>query len=178
MGRKKKYPNGKALKAACDQYFDSISYDMPEFLGGEPLLNRLGEQVVRRAWAVPPTLSGLCNRLGISRDTWAVYSADEEYSDACKAAKAVIEEYLEAELSVREKSVQGLIFNLQNNYGWSGEKREVELGERAKAAADAANMTIADKLALIGEVAEALGGKSDDGHDGGDADESEARGSG
>lgn len=170
MGRKKKYPNGKALKTACDHYFDSISYDeevVKETPGGvRTIYNRLGEPVVRRTWVVAPTLTGLCNALGVSRDTWATYASDPDFSDACKGAKAVIEEYLEEQLSTREKSVQGLIFNLQNNYGWSGERREIEIGERAKAAADAANITMADKLALIGEVAEALGEKPGDGHDG------------
>ena len=78
-----------------------------------------------------------------------------------------MEAYLEEQLLTREKNVQGLIFNLQNNYGWR-EKREVELGgETRRTVADSAQartLSIAEKMAVLREASKALGemGELDD----------------
>lgn len=55
----------------------------------------------------------------------------------------------------REKGLQGIIFNLQNNYGWR-QKQEVELGEKTRSSMGAGEMRIADKLALLAEERDAL----------------------
>lgn len=70
-------------------------------------------------------------------------------------ARARIEAYLEQELLTREKGLQGIIFNLQNNYGWR-QKQEVELGEKTRSSMGAGEMRIADKLALLAEERDAL----------------------
>ena len=70
-----------------------------------------------------------------------------------------MEAYLEEQLLTREKNVQGLIFNLQNNYGWR-EKREVELGGETRrtvaGSAQARPMSIAEKMAFLEQQREAL----------------------
>lgn len=70
-------------------------------------------------------------------------------------ARARIEAYLEQELLTREKGLQGIIFNLQNNYGWR-QKQEVELGEKTRSSTGAGELRIADKLALLAEERDAL----------------------
>ena len=55
----------------------------------------------------------------------------------------------------REKGLQGIIFNLQNNYGWR-QKQEVELGEKTRISMGAGELRIADKLALLAEERDAL----------------------
>ena len=148
-GRPKKYTK-KSLQQAVDGYFASISEN-----GGE-------------AWAAeyrrPPTVSGLCLYLGIDRSTWQNYAdrtLHPEFAEITAMARMRMEAYLEEQLLTREKNVQGLIFNLQNNYGWR-EKREVELGgETRQAVSDGAraqSMSIAEKMALLEEQREALAG--------------------
>lgn len=147
-GRPKKYTR-KGLEKAVEGYFASISRDA----GGE-------------AWAAeykrPPTVGGLCLYLGIDRSTWQNYAdrrLHPELQEITAYAKMRMETYLEEQLLTREKNVQGLIFNLQNNYGWR-EKREVELGgetrEAVSSGVQAQNMSIAEKMALLTEQREAL----------------------
>ena len=53
------------------------------------------------------------------------------------------------QLLTREgKDLKGIIFNLENNYGYS-EKRQVELGERASRAVSAAGMTMEERQELL-----------------------------
>lgn len=147
-GRPKKYTK-KSLEAAVKGYFAGISK------GGDG-----------SPWAAeykrPPTVSGLCLYLGIDRSTWQNYADPKlhpELREITAYARMRMETYLEEQLLIREKNVQGLIFNLQNNYGWR-EKREVELGgETRRAVADgtqARTMSIAEKVALLAEQREAL----------------------
>lgn len=147
-GRPKKYTK-KSLQTAVDGYFASIS--------------RNGDG---NAWTAeykrPPTVSGLCLYLGIDRSTWQNYADRKlhpEFAEITAYARMRMEAYLEEQLLTREKNVQGLIFNLQNNYGWR-EKREVELGQETRRSvaesAQAGNMSIAEKMALLAEQREAL----------------------
>ena len=154
-GRPKKYTN-KGLEKAVEGYFASISRDE------------------REAWEAeykrPPTVSGLCLYLGIDRSTWRNYADPRlhpEFREVAAYARMRMEAYLEEQLLTREKNVQGLIFNLQNNYGWR-EKREVELGgETRQTVADSAQartLSIAEKMAVLREASKALGemGELDD----------------
>lgn len=146
-GRPKKYTK-KGLETAVEGYFSSISRDE------------------REAWEAeykrPPTVSGLCLYLGIDRSTWQNYADPKlhpEFREITAYAKMRMEAYLEEQLLTREKNVQGLIFNLQNNYGWR-EKRELELGGETRRTvaegAQAQSMSIAEKIALLAEQREAL----------------------
>ena len=112
MGRKRKYTPGELLRAV-EEYFDSISRpalkmevydtgqkdDMGHTIRAErPVLNGRGEQVQYRKYLLPPTVGGLCEALGISRETWSNYAGDAKYVDAIERVRA----YLESELLTRE----------------------------------------------------------------------------
>lgn len=119
MARRKKY-TPEAFSRAVDKYFKSISYEtVVSRVGGGELHSRAGKPIKDILFAIPPTLSGLCAALEISRDTFASYAGDKAYSDICQYAREVVESYLERELLTRTKGIEGVKFNLQNNFGWS-----------------------------------------------------------
>ncbi len=159
-GRRKKYTK-KSLKLEIDRYFGSISrvVQATEMVDsgkrddrGRPIMipvpikNDAGNPIMVTEYIVPPSVSGLCLYLGIDRSTWQNYR--EDWPEVTEEARARIEAYLEGELLTREKSVQGIIFNLQNNYGWR-QKQEVELGEKTREAAACSALSAKEKLALI-----------------------------
>ena len=124
-GRPQKFKSKKALKTAIDAYFNAISSKkaVPNATNAD------GKQYYDIVYREPPTVGGLCMYLGISRKTWENYCNKEEYPDfeeVTSLAKTRMEAYCEGLLLKREKgSVQGVIFNLQNNYGWC-DKKEIE----------------------------------------------------
>lgn len=169
MARPRKY-TAKALREGVDGYFRSISrtraatemvptgyvdrYGHP-VMKPEKILNDDGEEIMVRDYIVPPTTAGLCRYLGISHQTWADYSDKKqhpEFADSTTRARERMREYNENELLTRSgRDVKGIIFNLQNNFGYS-EKREVELGRSAVKAVSTANMTMDDKKALLAQI--------------------------
>lgn len=68
--------------------------------------------------AVPLTMSGLANALGISRLTLLNYEGRDAFVNTVKQARAQVEQQLEEGLLTRERQVAGHIFNLKNNFGW------------------------------------------------------------
>lgn len=163
-GRPRKM-TAREFRAAVEKYFRSITVGEVN----EDIIMMDGEPLTRIVYVVPPTISGLCLELGIDRRTWANYAdplkngGTEEkpsgYARVCADVKLRIEAYLEEQLLTREKSLQGIIFNLSNNYGWS-EKHEhrqhVELGEETRKVVER-NLTLDEKFALIREAAEQIG---------------------
>ena len=169
MARPRKY-TAKALRESVDGYFRSISrtkaavemlptgevdrYGHP-VMAAQKILNDDGEEIMVREYIVPPTTAGLCRHLGISHQTWAEYSDKEkhpEFADSTTRARERMREYNELELLTRAgKDVRGIIFNLQNNFGYS-EKREVELGKTAAQAVTTSAMTMEDKRALLAQI--------------------------
>lgn len=85
---------------------------------------------------------------GIKRDIGADMLLHPELQDITQTARARIEAYLEEQLLTREKGLQGIIFNLQNNYGWK-QKTEMELGEKTRQTVTAQSMSAYDKIAAI-----------------------------
>lgn len=126
LARRKKY-TPEAFARAVDKYFRSISYDQTaRLLSGDVIESRDRKKSINEVlFAVPPTLSGLCLTLCISRDTFAAYAKDEAYADTCAYAREVVEAYLENQLLTRTKGIEGVKFSLQNNFGWS-DKHEVD----------------------------------------------------
>ena len=161
-GRPKKYTK-KGLEKAVGGYFSSICRKVLALDGdGGAVYNDVGESIWVTEYIRPPTVGGLCLFLGIDRSTWQNYADPKlypEFREITAYARMRLEAYLEEQLLTREKNVQGLIFNLQNNYGWR-EKREVELGgETRRTVADSApahSMSIAEKVAILAEQREAL----------------------
>jgi hypothetical protein len=68
----------------------------------------------------------------------------------------------------REKGVDGIKFNLANNYGWSA-KREIEVGEQTRKAMSIDNMSMAEKLAMLkaamADIGDGYEGFSDESED-------------
>ena len=173
-GRPRKYTSGQ-FREACKRYFTKITTLVP-MVGpdGDNLRDIAGNVVIRKAYAIPPTISGLCLELHIDRKTWLNYSDPEKnrtakeeaegrpsaYSEVCDNVKLRIEAYLEEQLLIREKSLQGIIFNLQNNYGWSEKHQHsqvVELGEATRRAMGQ-TLTMDERLAVIREAAAEITG--------------------
>lgn len=149
-GRPKKYTK-KGLREAIERYFRSISRTIParDDTGGI-IRNDDDEEIKVVQFVVPPSVTGMCLYLDIDRSTWQNYADAEthpELAGICQGARTRIEAYLEQELLTREKGVQGIIFNLQNNYGWK-QKQEVELGKDTRESMKHA-ATYHEKLALL-----------------------------
>lgn len=148
-GRPKKYA-AKSFERAVERYFNSIRRTVPaRDEGGTVLKNDLGEELMVTQYVVPPTVTGLCLALGIDRGTWQNYAdggKNPEMAAVCRGAKLRMEAYLEEELLTRNK-VDGIKFNLENNYGWK-RKQEVELGQATRATV-AKTVSYREKLAAL-----------------------------
>ena len=148
MGRRRKYETAKAFETAVDAYFKSISRSVPmrirTLVGysnkGKPLYDvesfkqDNGKPRMTREYAEPPSVTGLCLHLGMSREALREYGEREELADAVATAKLRIEDYLGRELMTSER-VEGVKFNLSHNFGWS-EKQRIE------AAVDTGSVTV------------------------------------
>lgn len=133
MPREKKY-SARSFEDALKRYFEGISRVRTvtepvgtgrmdryghEIMAQRPVKNLRGETVTVTEFVEPPTVGGLCAALEISRATWMRY---HEGPTAAAAAWAddVLRTWNERELLTREgRNLQGVIFNLQNNYGYS-----------------------------------------------------------
>lgn len=162
-GRPMKYKSADALYEAIDGYFDSISYT-------ETLKKKLpsGEEVVLRSdggrelkvlvYVTPPGITAMCLAIGIDPSTWENYSNPEihpEFSDVTRWAKARIEAYLEEQVNTRDRP-QGVIFNLENNYGWK-HKREVDVNSKVTGSiAQIGDISLDEKMRMIAEAAQEI----------------------
>lgn len=159
-GRPKKYKSKKALADAIEGYFRSISRTIElKDLTGAVIHNDAGEVIHKLQFVVPPSISALCIHLGIDRSTWQNYCDGElhpEFREVTALTRGRIEAWLEEQLLTREKGVQGIIFNLQNNYGWR-QKQEVELGDKTRKSIQTEGMSLYDKLAAIAQAQEDIG---------------------
>lgn len=137
MGAPKKY-NQKTLASAVKRYFKTITREV-ELTEKKPtgekdkmghmiyenavVINAMGKPVKVTEYLIPPTVGGLSEFLGIHRDTWNAYCDHEKYpefSDTTTYARGRIHAYLEREMLTRQgKDLKGIIFNLENNFGYS-----------------------------------------------------------
>lgn len=176
MGRPRKYTK-KTLGEAVDRYFASITRVVAltekrdtgrrdsaghKIFEEVAVMNALNQQATVEEFIVPPTVGSLCMALGIHRSTWVEYcDPDEhpEFKDITTNARERLRAYLEQQLLTR-KDVKGVIFDLQNNHGYS-EKRQVELGERASRAVSIASVPLSERKALLEEIARDFYGGDD-----------------
>lgn len=152
-GRPRKYKNKKALSEAIERYFRSISRQIQaqEAQTGKVIYNDDGETIMLTQYISPPSITGLCLYLGIDRSTWQNYCDGQlhpEFSAVTTLARSRIEAWLEEQLLTREKSVQGIIFNLQNNYGWK-QKQEIGLDDKTRETVAKSSMSVHEKIAAI-----------------------------
>lgn len=178
-GRKRRY-TAKELREQTDKYFRSISrtrsatemlptgevdrYGHP-VLEPKIILNDDGEEIRVTEYVLPPTMAGLCRYLGITHQTWANYCDGDkhpEFVETTTRARERMREWNEEQLLTRAgKDVRGIIFNLQNNYGYS-ERREVELGDRATKTVATANMSSEEKWAVLQSLMEQADGEDEE----------------
>ena len=143
MGAPRRYEDPKKLEAAIEKYFKSITrrvvvteaVDTGELdekghkiFTREPVLNECGKEVTRIDYIVPPTVWDLCEALGISESTWENYCDPQkhpEFLGATTRARGRMRAWNQMQLLTREgKDLKGIIFNLENNYGYR-EKHDI-----------------------------------------------------
>ncbi len=86
-----------------------------------------------------PTVTGLAYFLGTDRRTLLSYEAKDEFFNAIKKAKTLVEVHIENAL-MTSRNQTGAIFNLKNNFGWTDERvithqtqgKELEAEDREK----------------------------------------------
>jgi hypothetical protein len=145
MGRPREY-TAYSLERAVNRYFRSITRQKAltemvptgetdekghAVLRPEAIINDLGQQVVITEYIIPPSVGDLCDTLRIHRSTWANYCDPDlhpEFREITEATRSRMQAWNERELLTRQgKDVKGIIFNLQQNYDYGGEKHEMEL---------------------------------------------------
>ena len=168
MARQKKYGTAKALEKACERYFASITRQVKvtELVdSGErddkghvimlpvPVENSLGEELYTTEYLLPPSMHELCAFLRIDRATWSRYMGEsEEFAAVGERVRERMKAWNEHEMLTRPgKDLKGILFNLTNNYGYS-EKKEVELGERARKTVTAASIPLEDRQEMLREL--------------------------
>lgn len=180
MARPKKYTK-KTLAEAVERYFASITRIVPvtemvdtgmrddkghKVYERVAVKNSLGEEAKVEEYIVPPTVGALCEYLQIHRSTWADYcdhNLHPEFSDTTTRARGRLRAYLEQQLLIR-KDVKGIIFDLQNNHGYS-EKRELELGEKATKAISTGSIPLSEKKQMLEEIAREFAGGGERGNE-------------
>lgn len=145
MARPREYDSNEKLRKKVERYFDSITRekvltekqptDQLDKYGhivfeDVPIINKLGKPVTVTEYVYPPTVADLCTFLGIKHSCWANYANPEkhpEFVETITYAQARMRDWNEKELLMREgNNVKGIIFNLENNYGYR-ERQQVEV---------------------------------------------------
>ena len=116
-GRPEKYSDVESLSAKIEEYFNYCDKQTKTYItkNGPP-----------KTSYKPYTVIGLCNFLGICRETFSQYQKDRRFSDATRSAKSRCEAWLEEHAINGETQPLVSIFSLKNNYGWK-DKTETEI---------------------------------------------------
>jgi hypothetical protein len=114
MGRHLKYKTTQELESAINYYFRRCDSNQEEFISKD------GETFTKTV-PVPYTVEGICEVLGITRQTLLNYEKAEGYEiffDTIEKAKAkVLTNTMERALSGKNNAAVA-IFSLVNNYGY------------------------------------------------------------
>lgn len=104
-----------------------------------------------------PCVSGLCNRLGIHRNTFLAWCNGREraktHQDLANKAKGIIEEMLETHMLSGDINVVAGIFLLKNHFGYT-DKQEIAVESRSSVT-EPTNMDEIMQLANSDEIIEA-----------------------
>lgn len=142
-GAPRKYKNAKQLEMAVEKYWKSISYEQPAIIStptgevdengcvkyrtlmltededGRIRLDGLGKPKTVTKYLQPPSVLGLCLHIGIVKSTWEEYAKTEDLGPVCARFKMRSEQYKLSRLDDPSvKTVQGIMFDLENNYGY------------------------------------------------------------
>lgn len=152
-----KYKSEAAFLRASRKYLASIKFKVErKDERGKPIYNMLGEPLVVEEYAVPPNTLDWARYLKINKQT-LTQAYKERYPDAYAEIKGELEAYNARELVMRDR-VDGIKFNLINNYGWKDSKRIGLEEDTAQAMAVASNtdMSLEEKLSRIEELKKGL----------------------
>lgn len=144
MGSAKEYTPEK-LERAVKEYFLSITRQVKqtemvptgekdargrEICEPKPIVNCLGKEVVTTEYILPPSVSDLCEALRIPRAAWDSYCDHRlhpEFTEITEQVHERLKAWNERELLTRPgKDIKGIIFNLENVYGYR-ERSSVDL---------------------------------------------------
>ncbi|MBM6896879.1 hypothetical protein H9X86_05795 [Pseudoflavonifractor capillosus] len=168
--RQRQTSTSKALMREVQQYLDSISrtVEVTEQVPtgevdekGHPIYERRvvyndrGEIIHTREYLIPPTITGICLHLGITPGKWKQWcdhQAHPELEEATEWVEGILRAWSEEQLLTR-KDVRGVVFHLQNNYGYA-QKVEVEAGPQTR---QVQALSTQEKLALLQELWEGGG---------------------
>lgn len=172
MARPREYTPEK-LERAVNKYFQSITRRVVRkemvptgemdskghmIYEQRPVINSLGKETEIIEYILPPSVTDLCQALGIHRSTWANYCDHQthpEFTDITEQARERIRAWNERELLTRPgKDIRGIIFNLQNNCGCGGEKHEMESGPDARRAM--CGTPVSERSAMLKELLDEL----------------------
>jgi len=143
-GRPRLY-TAEQLERAVSRYFKSITRKVqitePKPTGERddaghmifeqvPVINSLGKEVWVTEYIVPPEMAALYDFLKIDKSTWSNYSNPEKHPELAEITAYVYERmkaWNERELLIRPgKDIKGIVFNLENNYGYR-ERQSIDL---------------------------------------------------
>lgn len=160
-GRPRVYETPEELLRAVEDYFGRISrtVDVTELVDSGKkdsdghaiyvpvkVQNDDGEVIRRVEFLVPPSITDLCLELGITKQTWVNYRNREGYRQVAEWAKTRVESYLRRESLTRTKGLQGVIFNLEQNF-----KDEEKKEHRPVESLDLSALTDEELIALAKE---------------------------
>lgn len=137
MGAPKKYDDPAKLEKAVEKYFKSITREV-KLTESKPtgqkdkdghmiyeqveIINGLGKPVTVTEFIVPPSVFDLCEFLKISESTWNNYCDAQkhpEFLGTTTRTRGRMRAWNEQQLLTRSgKDLKGIIFNLENNYGY------------------------------------------------------------
>lgn len=137
MGAPKKYDDPAKLEKAVEKYFKSITREV-KLTESKPtgqkdkdghmifeqvdIINGLGKPVTVMEYIVPPSVFDLCEFLKISESTWNNYCDAQkhpEFLGTTTRTRGRMRAWNEQQLLTRSgKDLKGIIFNLENNYGY------------------------------------------------------------
>ena len=146
MAKAKKCKNAAEFSKAIDEYFGSISAEedviklVPDGFddkgrqkySAETVKDRNGNTLKRTVWYTPPTISGLCIYLDISRKTFNEYAKrDGEYGEAARKARYIVYAYLDgARSDPNTRNVKGVdlaMISLEAAIDAEGEAKEKKM---------------------------------------------------
>lgn len=170
MGRWKKYKSVAEFSDAVESYFSGITYTESarkpdtwvsgKYVPGDEIIGDNGKPIEIKRYAVPPSITELQCYLGISRQTWSMYAQREGYKDVIELARMRVEAYLSQQLVLMGRDCKGIIFSLENNFGYADREKTKNEAESERGR-ESDTMTALEKMELLKGIAKASGAFDD-----------------